>query len=293
MRFRAPAKVFLAGEYAVLDGATAVIAAVGRHAVADTRKGAPSDRPEVVAVARSLSADAPAVDVSALCRDGIKLGLGSSSAALVAAAGALLAERGVDLGSRAERDARLPELVEIHRAAQGGWGSGGDVAAALYGGVISYRALPAPRVEPFPLGPIEIVICFTGAAVRTAPLARAALLAGLPRSVHDAAAALGAALRCGDAAALKEAVGHHLRGLEELSPVIGARLLTPALERVVEVAGRLGACAKPSGAGGGDLAVAFAGSRDLAKRLVDALGAEGLWAEHATIDREGARGDAG
>ncbi|MBI2892551.1 MAG: hypothetical protein HYY06_03300 [Deltaproteobacteria bacterium] len=293
MRFRAPAKVFLSGEYAVLEGATAVVAAVSRHAVADTRAGARSDRPEVVAVARSLSADAPSVDVSALCRDGRKLGLGSSSAALVAAAGALLAERGVDLGSRAERDARLRELVELHRATQGGSGSGGDVAAALYGGVISYRALPAPHAEPFRLGRIGIVICDSGAAVRTAPLARAALEAGLPRSVHEAAAALGMALLSGDAAALREAVVCHLRGLEELSPVMGVRLLTPALERVIEIAGRVGACAKPAGAGGGDLAVAFARSPELAARLVDELGAEGLWAEEAVIDRDGARRDEG
>jgi len=93
--FSAPGKLFLAGEYAVLAGGTAVVAAVDRRAVARfVPRAAPSSPLIAEAVkavhqhcevhALPLVDGAPEVDSSALNENGRKLGLGSSAAATVA-----------------------------------------------------------------------------------------------------------------------------------------------------------------------------------------------------------------
>ena len=64
--------------------------------------------------------------------DGSKLGLGSSAALTVAITSALMVFYGGL--SLADRDAILPVAISAHRTAQGGRGSGYDVAASLYGG---------------------------------------------------------------------------------------------------------------------------------------------------------------
>lgn len=133
MIVRAPGKLFLTGAWGVLEGAPAIVIAIDRFAVARVG-GEPSSMPEVVAVAKRLEASPPNVDVASMQRDGKKLGLGSSAAASVAAAGALLVaetgsidvDRVVDVAARAHRDVQ-PR------------GSGADVAACAHGGVIEVR----------------------------------------------------------------------------------------------------------------------------------------------------------
>jgi phosphomevalonate kinase len=299
VRARAPGKAFLAGEYAVLDGATAVIAAIARHAVADTA-GPASERPEVRAVVDALAARRgsrviPAVDVTALQLEHRKLGLGGSAAAAVATAAAILGEVGVDLGLATARAGWLAPIVAAHRASQGGAGSGGDVAAALWGGVITFSAGPGPdelRVAAFALHPeVAIVLADAGGGARTAPLARAALQVGVPAALRDAAPALSAALASGDPRAIRLAVDLHVRGMADLGAALGQDLLPPSFRRLAALCAVRGSAAKPSGAGGGELAVAFAPGRDAAARLVQALVAAGSWAEVATIDPLGARVD--
>src|SRR5262249_55901793 len=98
MQATAPGKLLLAGEYAVLDGADAVVAAVDRRAVAGLVTAPPPATDLLRAVQHVLAASAGAdgaaaraalqvaVDSSALAGPtGIKLGLGSSAAACVAA----------------------------------------------------------------------------------------------------------------------------------------------------------------------------------------------------------------
>jgi len=67
-----------------------------------------------------------------------------------------------------------------------------------------------------------------------------------------------------------------LDALARLGDAAGAPIVTPLDERVAEVARRHGGAAKPSGAGGGELAVVFA------------LGEEALAAALAECGRRGA-----
>ena len=68
----------------------------------------------------------------------VKLGLGSSAALTVALASALLKWAGT--GERVELGIEwLQRLLNLHRAYQGGRGSGVDLAASLMGGLVEYR----------------------------------------------------------------------------------------------------------------------------------------------------------
>jgi phosphomevalonate kinase len=93
----APGKALLCGEYAVLEGAPAVVSAIGRRvSVAWSDESVPMP-PEVEATVRLAQAELGPVartlivDAAELQQDRIKLGLGSSAAAAAATAGAVFA----------------------------------------------------------------------------------------------------------------------------------------------------------------------------------------------------------
>mgnify|MGYP002149612297 CR=1 FL=1 len=117
----------LSGEYAVLDGAPAIVAAVGARAVAElaaSEAHTPSVPPEVSATWRlarerfpALPVTPPSLDVRAL-RDPTgaqKLGLGSSAAAAAATAGLALARAGFALDAVATRSTLFELAFEGHR----------------------------------------------------------------------------------------------------------------------------------------------------------------------------------
>jgi phosphomevalonate kinase len=155
-------KVFLAGEYAVLDpGRPALVAGIDRklHATADRSApglhilhrpsgiawdGGPAP-PELRFAVRAAELARSACDASTgvrivfeddLAVAGRKLGLGGSAAACV------LAIRAVsEIGGRKLGDAEVLSLaVAAHWAEQDGSGSGADVAAAALGGVLEIRS---------------------------------------------------------------------------------------------------------------------------------------------------------
>ncbi|TMB14397.1 MAG: hypothetical protein E6J65_23215 [Deltaproteobacteria bacterium] len=180
VRLAASGKVFLAGEYAVLDpGRPALVAGIDwkMHAVAEPgARGvqivhrpsgllwdggqAPAElrfaaRAALLAMAFCRKPDGVRISFEDdLSREGRKLGLGGSAAACVLAVRAVcaLADR------RSGEDEILALAVAAHWAEQGGMGSGADVAAAALGGILEVRsriawqsagevmALPADRV---------------------------------------------------------------------------------------------------------------------------------------------------
>src|SRR3954452_24923973 len=93
----APGKLILTGEYAVLDGAPAIVVAVDRRAVARRNAIPRGSSPFLVAVAEEIAARRGAsdpaaraalevsVDSAAFYHRASKLGLGSSAAVTVAA----------------------------------------------------------------------------------------------------------------------------------------------------------------------------------------------------------------
>jgi phosphomevalonate kinase len=284
IRASAPGKLMLAGEYAVLDGAPAVMTAVDRRAIARVA-GAAELSPFLAAAAAQIAAargDGPAaraaraieVDSSALREAGdagAKLGLGSSAAATVAAVACALAHE----------DA-APDRDEIHRlaaaahgdvqAALGARGSGADVAASTYGGFLAFtagtsRPLPAPAglaLVPFWTGaPADTVTLV--AAVADARTAKPAAVGAALRAIGLSAEALVHAIEDGRPDLALAALAAGGRALAMLGQIAGVALEPACVAAARAALEPLGGTAKTCGAGGGDVAIAaLPGFADLA-----------------------------
>ena len=288
----APGKALLCGEYAVLEGAPAVVAAVDRR-VCVTWSDEPAAMPPEVeaALTRAKSACGPVpgsllLDASALRRDRVKLGLGSSAAGAAAAAAAVFATRGHDLSDSAVRQRVFDCAFEGH-AAVAPEGSGVDVAASTFGGFLRFRR-DEGRIETRPLElPRGLVIrlVWTGQAARTSDLVAKvrALQESDPRRFERHLAELTAlAAAFADAFERKSADDVVRAGAEygssmgALGDAAGAPIVEARLERAAALAAGFSGSAKPCGAGGGDVAIAFFLDDDAAESFSLACGAEGL-----------------
>lgn len=305
------------GEYAVLDGAPALLAAVNRRVHVGLENAA-SGRWSVTAANLDLHAidlgengDAnsvadPAVRARLAVFDAVrtqvthalgapltpqhvaidstdfsgragKLGLGSSAAVAGALTAALLASA----RARFERDRVADIAIAAHRKAQDG-GSGGDVACAVYGGLIRYtRNAPVVALEwPAELAAIAVV---TGTGAKTPDLVARVKAYGardIAAYAHDIARLAGLAERASAAlantTAFVELVDDYFSALRALDRHARAGIVTARHEMLHHVAGEHGGVFKSSGAGGGDVGLAFAHrdrAAELARSLVEA-GAE-------------------
>ncbi len=285
----APGKLFTTGAYAVLEGAPAVVMAVDRYVRADATRRPLISRPEVAAVARRLGRDEPWVDVEGLERGGRKLGLGSSAAAAVAAAGALVDDDPSDPAVRRQ-------IFDIARAAHADVqprGSGGDVAAATFGGVVIVRrvgdALQVEHAE-LPLGVVFQAFSLARSARTSDALDR---LAARREAACDSLDELVAAANAGAEAvargwgeAFLAACAAHVSGLSKLGIVLDLPLVPPELERaraVLRSSAVKGSSVDlredpvllPSGAGGGDT-VLWLGARAPSEQEAASLSHLGL-----------------
>ncbi len=290
MRVVAPGKLVLVGEYAVVDGAPAVVCAVDRGVQLDWRPG--GDLHVATPTGDDRFVRAALEDVGAPGgtwsftdwnppASTTKVGLGGSASAVVAAVLGGLAAR----GRPPTPDELQVRAARVHHAVQGS-GSGIDVAAAAHGGVLQFeggavRALSAALVQSE-----RLVVVFTGASAATGPRVeryrafadRAAFALDSRRVVEGFAADPVGALEAN--AAL----------LADLDRRAGLGWSTPTIELLRSSARAAGGAAKPSGAGGGDVVVglfpdaarATAWSEELAARgllLVPVRLAPGAWVE--------------
>ena len=276
----APGKLIVAGEYAVLDGAQALVVAVNRrvtakhapsrlrgssaflHALADELAG--RGRAEAARIAMEI-----VVDSSSFYDGNNKLGLGSSAAVTVAATALVLANEPSD-----------PALVHdiaaaAHARAQaprGSRGSGADIAAAVHGGTIAFtpRAGTAGIVarRSWPSG-VDLIPFFTGTSADTPVLVAqvAAARAASPVAVDAALTAIADASRAAcEAAALRDiklaatamiaALALAAAGLDRLELATGVALVPDRVKAARRRLAPLGGTAKTTGAGGGDVAIA-------------------------------------
>src|SRR5260370_3639318 len=299
MRVLAPGKLVLTGAYAVLDGAPAIVAAVDRYAVADSSRVSQSPAPEVRAAFGDAAA--PETDVRALHdAEGRKLGLGSSAAAVVSAFAPKALARGEDLNDASVRAGLFLEARRAHGRVQNG-GSGVDVAASVYGGVLKYvvgEFSPAIRRVVWPAD-VVLAAYFGGVSARTTELrARVAALrsgrsrdfAPLAKSMADTARLAADALEAGNGSGFVAAARIYGALLAELGRMAAAPIVPPAFAELASVAEREGAGFFPSGAGGGDVAV-WLGTLGPSAAFAGRAQALGLTRLSLSIDRVGVRGE--
>lgn len=339
----APGKLFISGEYAVLWGGVARVAAVGPRVSAFVRtrddrrvdivieegrltgtatpagvkwqSDVPADYRFVahtIDLAYRLgSHDAPGFAVafapSPKAENGQKLGFGSSARATVLAAEAARSALGGTFDS-------LKLALLAHAGAQGGKGSGGDVAACFAGGLVRYRKydvaplikaanssgfstglgssgavdlLRAPNIER------PMLYAFSGTSASTPSLIAQVEREWSPekraRFVEESDAhgeRLEQALARGDFSDVTDACASLQRLLSSLGVTRNA-----SLERLLALAGAFGCTGKQSGAGGGDGVILFAPDEVARDALANAFTERQMMSMPVSL-AQGLRGDA-
>lgn len=306
----APGKLVVSGEYAVLAGAPALVAAVDRRVTCtlstrdsggwrfvstgfeddrtiskdDVFVASPTTIPGIVR--RSIAEpDAPEhievrINSTPCYRDGVKLGVGSSAATVTAVATAF--------GVMAGGAPRLTDLYDLPADFQGG-GSGLDIAAAVTGGVIRFEDRVATPVR-LPRG-IHFAFVFTGAGSRTTDLL-AAFDAWRQRGATAPLERLAAASRevadcTGHPDAFVDALGEYTNVLERFDQSTRIGIFGPGHQRAREISSRLGVVYKPCGAGGGDTGLAASSDTTAINAFEQRARASGLVVVEMSIAPEG------
>lgn len=316
----APGKLMVSGEYVVLDGAPAIVTAVSRRVRVvlspGSRDGSPPSTPRSpdapalppeVLLTRGLLEQrlglAPpmhfAFDTSSLRSGATKLGLGSSAALAAATAVVTLAEaerRGIDVDAEG---GGLAAALEGHRSIAPD-GSGADVLASVRGGFLEVvrreGADPASRPLVAP-GEVLFSIVFTGQAARTSTfLATLRARRGdgaverAMRELGETAAVVASVFGRGGPPLVAAFDRHH--DLEvELGDALGLPIVTAELAMIAALARRHGGAAKPSGAGGGDAAIACFLDPAARGRFEEACVEAGLALVDVSLGAPGARVD--
>ncbi|MEN0066461.1 MAG: hypothetical protein AAGA48_30270 [Myxococcota bacterium] len=269
----APGKVVILGEYAVVDGAQAIVRAVDRG-VRCTVTASPTVQWTTPTgddrfVARALEAvEAPAAHYTFSdwrpVESSEKVGLGGSAAATVAAVVAAARQAGRPVVA----DEVFAAAFAVHHAVQGS-GSGIDVAASAHGGWLSFAE---GQARPLGGGP-ECAVVFSGQSATTGPRVQRYL--ALNESVRRAF--VDETQRIVEAFAITpiDAIRAGAEALRAMADQAGIAYWTPQIEDLVRLASDHGGAAKPSGAGGGDIVVAIfddPGAREAYERAARSAG---------------------
>lgn len=286
IEFGAPGKVVLWGEYAVLDGAPAMVMAVNRiarcrieprttdwrcqasgfigvEAIASKAALTAGELPHesvarvAAAVVRQLP-QAPEganvlLDTSEFYRAGRKLGIGSSAAICVAAYSAIATLSGVEPS--------YPDALACHRNLQGSGGSGIDVASAYFGGLQRFQD---GSITPQTLSDgLLMRFIWTGKpAITTDHLSR--FQAWAAQRDTSALATLSAASEALFEQTTIAALQHYVDCLQALDNAAKLGIYDSSHTYLDTLANGHQVVYKPCGAGGGDIGVAFS---DDAERL--------------------------
>ncbi|WP_127920952.1 phosphomevalonate kinase [Bifidobacterium xylocopae] len=250
---------------------------------------------EELVIERGIAPRSFDLDISSRldAQSGKKYGLGSSAAVAVATVRALLDFYGLALSPM-----ETYKLAYLATGRAQSLGSGGDLAASLFGGCIRFcspdRAWVRERVaatslsrlieEPWPAlsitrlrafgpdSPLRLLVGWTGSPASTPSLVASVKQRSgdgrrgrYERFLDDSDTcvdALAGALDAGDLGEVRECVAQARTLLTGLSALTDTAIETPALRTLVELALVRGAAAKSSGAGGGDCGIAIVGGQD-------------------------------
>ncbi len=291
----APGKVVISGEYAVLEGAPALVMAVNRrckvrlaprtsgstgwrfvcrgyegqaeHRIDELTSTIALPRDDPAALAQRVLASAHfehlpehldlSLDSRAAYLDGTKLGIGSSAAICVALTTALVA-----LGEQADT---LSIAMAAHRAFQQGRGSGLDVATAHLGGFVRFeRGLGEHRAWP---AGVKYRFVFTGAAASTTDqLAKFERGRRTNHATNVLCAAAAAVAEASDAWFVRE-LGAYTDALAEFDRAMNLGVYSKSHRDIAALAAAHDVVYKPCGAGGGDIGVGIATDDEALERF--------------------------
>ncbi len=193
-----------------------------------------------------------------------KLGFGSSSALTTALTKAMAEASGFNL----TESEIFRHALAAHRAAQGKAGSGIDIAACTYGGVLEYKMEQTPRkVEPWKELPLAVV--WTGASASTSKMVQSVSALKIKNALlyEEIIEQLGqfseqgiAAYRERQMQPFLSAIENFYNALKRLGKESNTSIISGPHQQLAEMAVQNDAVYKPSGAGGGDIGLLFASS---------------------------------
>ncbi len=322
----APGKILLCGEYVVLDGAPSLCLAINRRArvaiqesesdehsvtspgfaedsywfTVDTKgefawQTAETNRPDYslleevwgsVIQAPTKTVDL-VLDTRALAdtTTNKKLGLGGSAALTVALSAAIarLQQGTVD----------VDRMIESHRQFQNGRGSGADIAAAYTGGLIEYQMTSPAMVYPMKWrDDLEFAVLWSGHSVSTAQKLSqfAAADTGSSKQRQDLAAASAAIIGAwadADAAEVMSLIRSYTEILLRSSDDDSLGICDQGLAALLDLASDCGVVYKPCGAGGGDVGMVLALSKDAMDRFTSEAASKNFVDLGLSIDDDG------
>ena len=278
----APGKLVLSGEYAVLAGAKAVVAAVDRRVLCSVQRRNQGDWSfksegyffESIHTVDELFNDLPDADparfIARLAKTNVlprhaavtidsslfylgkeKLGIGSSAAVTVALGHALAALEG--------QETDIEKLYAVHRNLQHNIGSGLDIAAAHHGGITLFQNGQAKThgIDPS----VHYGFVFSGESTQTPHMIdRFNKWRGEtspPSLVKLIAAANGVAEASLNASAFMSRMKDYIQAFVQLDQEAQIGIFGPGHKTAMGLAERHGVLYKPCGAGGGDMGGAF------------------------------------
>lgn len=261
-----PGKAVLMGEYGVLFGGPALVTSVGCYA--EVKRSSLPTRSPYIRAAQSLTArwlrkhgyavprGIPSVNSQNFYKEGRKLGLGSSAAVTVGSVGLWFVHAGLSIEEH--RNSIYQIAKEAHNQAQGSQGSGVDVFSVTYGG---FQIFQGPTAPLLPLPGVPVLIS-TPAAIPTKRAVHVFRQLGLVARIlgermTEATQAFITAWNTQNYQAGCLAMNEAVTLYRFLGQSTGLPLMTPLLERIWQAAHMVGGVAKPSGAGGGDIAIAL------------------------------------
>ncbi len=301
---RAPGKLILFGEYAVLGGVEAMVMAIDRFATAH-QSSAPRPPGPFLRRAEKLIGDAlprldndhsVRVDTSEFRAHGRKLGLGSSAAATVAYVGARCAGQ----LSRAQIHAIAHRAHGDASAQAGARGSGVDIAASIWGGIIG--AKPQTEDRAVAVRPLNLPDGLTWCAVDCGQSADTrvliaqigefssrspALFTAAMTAIEDAAILALHAASNNDVPTMIAAVEQGQAAINRLAIDANAPLIVDTMTTISELASASQGAAKSTGAAGGDTAWAVFPNPAHATEFRDRLHANGIKVVSLNVEPDG------
>jgi hypothetical protein len=303
----APGSLFLVGEFGLPEEEVAVLAALSSHATAQYFPDVAPFSPLVAAVVErakaylgeASSALPPGSVLLSPPEDGENgeaIAFDTTPAIAVATAAAVFETAGQSINER--KDEILVVAEAAHRAIHPGTNAEGELAAALYGGLIKVvvQAAAAPRIEALPPpSELHLVVLQTGQALFPAGwLASVQQFAGRERTAYaqiidellEQASRFAADLSKGNATAAIASAERYGRCLTQLAAAASVPLQSEAFLQAAALAKEIGGIAKTTNYG--DLGIAMFATPEAANLFARACRPP-LIAIPLDLDRSGVR----